>query len=423
MLIRALLLGLLCANAAAAGDPPYPAFAAPNAQRWKEVQRYNRRSCHLGGGDGVLWCRYEPRALRRRLANFWADPYGTIKLISLRVAVLPAACGFGDAEPAALREMHRIAAVEHPGETLTIERPDGDRLVGRTESTRMAFGTSGTDVVFLYLEVPKGPTAEDEADFAAVLASIAPVDGPFQHLRRGRWMVRNARWESQVESVARCGLATSVQIARAREELLRAVDVDPADWRPYALLGEEAERRGGGPKVGHVAAHGRYAAFLDGFSPGEVMPRDAGPPLDRAALREAIAWYDAALRRNPPVQVGEQSPRFPEDRTLILVQRARAELLLGEIDAAQRTYREAFDLGVSPSWGYFQAAFMLAAHADSRGDPDAAFPLYRAASLGYVAHMGTHIIWESEGGPLVTESDRRLAQIRQARRAAGARGR
>jgi tetratricopeptide (TPR) repeat protein len=422
VLIPALLFGLLCAQAASAGEPPYPAFAAPNARRWKEVEWSNRRYCNLEADQGDVWCEYGPRGFRRRLTNFWADPLGTMKVIRIRLGVMPSTCAVADAEPEARLALHRIHASERRGETLVIERPSLHRLIGRSPSLRLALASSGTDVVYARLDVPTGVTEEDEADFTALLDSIMPVDGPFQHLRRGRWLLRRPSFK-YVEVASRCGLADEPRLARAREELLRAVDVDPADWRPYALLGEEAERRGGGPKVGHVAAHGRYAAFLDGFSPDEVMPRDAGPPLDRAALREAIAWYDAALRRDPPVQVGEQSPRFPEDRTLILVQRARAELLLGAIDAAQRTYREAFDLGVRPSWGYFQAAFMLAAHADSRGDPDAAFPLYRAASLGYAAHMGTHIIWESEGGPLVTESDRRLAQIRQARRAAGARGR
>jgi hypothetical protein len=360
---------------------------------------------------GDAWCRYLPRGGWRPVSNFLADG-GAEKLVYLVVEVFPSLCSLDTVEAAALDAFRYELSSLHPTQEFSSERRGSNVLLARAPSTRMAFVTTADELFYMEMNVPRGPSADDDADLAALIDSVR-VDRSLRHsLRRGRWLLRNAGRMYGPPHVATCGMTKDAMIALAVQELRRAIQEEPGAWEPWALLGEEAEARGGGPDVLAEVLAGERPVRARSFVSAELEALEAGRPLDRDAAREAASHFAEAVRRGPP------RPRYalyyselPLDRSTILAHQARAHVGLGEDAAAETAWREALDDAARGSWGYFEAAFMLAERAHARGDRPEARRLYDLARRGHRAYYQSDLIQSGHGPAMLARIERRRAEL------------
>jgi tetratricopeptide (TPR) repeat protein len=288
---------------------------------------------------------------------------------------------------------------------IEIERPAPNVMMVRSPTRRIAYVATSLDLIYVRMAAPSGPTAEDDANFAAMIATAREPAGPNQRLRRANWLVRQARWRPA--PISACGMQPSEMLARGLSELRIAAQEDPHAWEPWALLGEEADMRAGGLEVLDVALTGEQVP-LPRRTREAMEPR----PLDPDALREAARYYAEAVRRDPPRPSFGPSSRVPLDRSTILSRLARAHALLGDQAAAEAAWRDAIDEEARDSWGYLESAFMLAERELARGNLVEARRLYDLARRAYWTYHRSDLVQPSPGRLLIARIEERRRELR-----------
>jgi hypothetical protein len=389
------------------------AVGAPSPERWRFA---NLRApifqldCSEESVDGSTSCRYEPRGLWRRFRNF---RHSRIEdLIYFHTRVSPLQCAWGDARPFARAHLEELAGARVPDEEMAIEAPTKTTILLRSRSLRVAYVATPHDLVQIVLQVPGGIGEEDQRNFEDVIASVRPGRSARDTYRRGLWLESHRRSKKSRHLVPICGMSEEERGRRAVEELERATVEEPDDWRPWALLAQLAEERGGGRDAlrdllaGEPGSSSRNAVWSGFDSDARTAPRDP------AALADAARLYLEATRRDPPAApLHEAFFDTPLDRSTVLARGARIRAKLGQTGEARRLYRRALDLGDEGTWGSLEASFWLAEDAFRAGRLDEARHLYQTADRAWWAFHRVDWLHSEHGPALRTRIDRRLAAL------------
>lgn len=383
-------LALACLSARAPDPAGSPVVAPPSKERWRPTPTLlkGQWGCSPDPAAGFTICFYRPTG-RRALADFFRS--GLYEREFLMTQVHPRFCAWAQAEPVARAMMvERVKDAGSVGPVRFTARYD--RLLGSTDTLRMAWMATARDLVWVELHDPGGIGPWEEAEFAALLSTVRSVDRPHDARRRARWLHAHPRrtglpWAN----VPVCGIEREERLRLERELLARATLERPEDFEPWVYLGVDAERRGDpGPAL---------AYFFDMIGHGT---RDRAP-LDRAALREADEFYAQALSRTPPAGSadpgGARDSIYPRDVPSLWAARGRALAKCGDLQAAAHRYATALTFEGAPSWGSLEAALWLAERAYAERDWPRARELYARAEQAWLAFYGDGYTLTGMGEP------------------------